>query len=146
MNNNKSDTFNTTAHKTQKTDLSKINCAEHIGNTGIIPYSIVQNYDHVNRLIHGSTCETVPDSRGATFSSHFEESNWDYNFAMRGLYLTQPWAKKNYSNTESLSIESSVGKTIAATNVSNKMNNNKGRKSSIGSQKHGGSDTDGFYA
>lgn len=28
-----------------------------------------------------------------TLSSHFEENNWDYNFATRGLYLSQPWVR-----------------------------------------------------
>jgi len=144
--NNKSETFNTTAHKTQKTVFSNINSSDHNDNSGIIPYSIVQSYDHVNKLLHGTTSQPISNSYGTSLSSHFEENNWDYNFAMRGLYLTQPWVKgKHYSNVESLSLESNSDKTTIEDRFNN-TKNNKTRKTSICSTKHGGSDTDGFYA
>ena len=40
-------------------------------------------------------CQIASESQ-LTLASHFEENNWDYNFATRGLYLNQPWGKGRY--------------------------------------------------
>jgi hypothetical protein len=37
-------------------------------------------------------CQITTGS-SSTLASHFEENKWDYNFAIRGLYLSQPWAR-----------------------------------------------------
>lgn len=43
-------------------------------------------------------CKIATNSH-VTLSSHFEENNWDYNFATRGLYLSQPWVRGRYTQT-----------------------------------------------
>jgi len=76
-----------------------------------------------------------------TLSSHFEENNWDYNFATRGLYLSQPWVRGRYTHAlGSESIETSAVLTLdpATTEMSEA-----GGKVCI---ETGGSDTDGYYA
>ena len=85
--------------------------------------------------MHGTDCEAVTNSR-ATLASHFEDNNWDYNFAMRGLYLTQPWVKGNYSDPFTESSSESSGNKRASRTLTDAVNK----------RNHGGSDTGGLYA
>ena len=93
-------------------------------------------------------CQVATDSH-ATLSSHFEENNWDYNFATRGLYLTQPWLRgacnqamtaDSYNGSIVLTLDPCNKNTdcespdIASNNI-DALNNNGGY-----------SDTDGYYA
>ena len=77
-----------------------------------------------------------------TLSSHFEENNWDYNFATRGLYLSQPWVRGRYTHAlGSESIETSAVLTLDP--ATTEMSETAGGKVCI---ETGGSDTDGYYA
>lgn len=145
--------FNTTNQKTVKTDVSKLNFTDSsLSPNKNMPYSIIKNYNYINKLIDEG-CEVV-NSR-ATLSSHFEDNNWDYNFAMRGLYLTQPWVKGNYINTTgnfgSVNTLQSINEDVYQ-NSDESVVGDSDEKEGVGkddkkkSQDHGGSDTDGFYA
>lgn len=46
-----------------------------------------------NRLSLVDVCNHHVSQSHITLSSHFEENNWDYNFATRGLYMSQPWVR-----------------------------------------------------
>lgn len=82
-------------------------------------------------------CSLANESH-ATLSSHFEENNWDYNFATRGLYLSQPWAKGRYIHTlGSESIATSGVLTLDPTiDIGGEIN----------VARLAESDTDGYYA
>ena len=91
-------------------------------------------------------CQVESNSHlNATLSSHFEENNWDYNFATRGLYFAQPWLK---GENQSAVVENYAGSVVlkldpcdknderdSPTINSNNIDNNSGY-----------SDTDGYYA
>jgi hypothetical protein len=49
-------------------------------------------------FFHEQECQIATDSH-STFASHFEDNNWDYNFATRGLYFSQPWVRGRYTHT-----------------------------------------------
>jgi hypothetical protein len=146
--------FPSTDHQTVKTDVSNFpNLSETSMNPNKnMPYSIIKNYNYINKLINEG-CEVV-NSR-ATLSSHFEDNNWDYNFAMRGLYLTQPWVKGNYLHAGqfgSVNTLQSISEDVYQdTDKSDSEREVETKDCKANSHKkeerdHGGSDTDGFYA
>jgi hypothetical protein len=99
-------------------------------------------------------CQIASESQ-LTLASHFEENNWDYNFATRGLYLNQPWDKGRYgkhfegsehsvaSDTFStskcgvLTLEAVKDDYTCTTNDATKI---------IGNDIGEGDETDGYYA
>lgn len=58
---------------------------------------------------------------------------------MRGLYLTQPWVKGNYTNPTAFDSEGSVTDRPSKSSESSVYKKRAPKE-------HGGSDTDGFYA
>ena len=157
--------FNKNMNKTTKTEISKLNMTELNSSVSaasprkVVPYSVIKNYDHINKIINENSCEVVANSR-ATLSSHFEDNNWDYNFAMRGLYLTQPWVKGNYQHP---GVTGNFGSVNTLKSISDDMTRTDGEsavesivkkvvrqvskdKERMPNDSHGGSDTDGFYA
>ncbi len=93
------------------------------------------SFPYLDSETHATSYKTVTNSH-ATLSSHFEDNNWDYNFAMRGLYLSQPWVKGRYNpqfGSDSFQ-ESNTNFNKTSFDKKNKIT------------EHGGSDTDGVYA
>ena len=96
-------------------------------------------------------CQIASESQ-LTLASHFEENNWDYNFATRGLYLNQPWGKgrygKNFEGSEQsdtfstskcgvLTLEAVKDDYTCTPNDDTKIIRNENEE---------GDDTDGYYA
>ena len=76
--------------------------------------AVVSNFQQpiASQLHQSNECHIATGSHG-TLSSHFEDNNWDYNFATRGLYLSQPWVQGRYTHTlGSESIEASTVLTL----------------------------------
>jgi hypothetical protein len=110
-----------------------------------------QEKHHLNKQQSGlsliDVCQIATESH-ATLSSHFEENNWDYNFATRGLYLSQPWVRGRYTHTlgsESMAT-SGVLTLDPTTELSCEFNAGNSRFVEIYGGETGGSDTDGYYA
>lgn len=87
-----------------------------------------------------------------TLSSHFEENNWDYNFATRGLYLSQPWVKGHYNHgaTTADSFNGSVVLTLdPCLDPNENTMSERGQTSALATHNQEAnthSDTDGYYA
>jgi hypothetical protein len=62
-------------YKKRKTNLNSDNCSQN-----------------------GDDCKIIASESKSTFASHFEDNNWDYSFATRGLYFSQPWSKGRYTH------------------------------------------------
>lgn len=100
-------------------------------------------------------CQIASESQ-LTLASHFEENNWDYNFATRGLYLNQPWSKGRYGrNFEDTSEHSGVSDSFATSKcgvltldiVNNDYPCTPDDVTKIIKNDNGdGDDTDGYYA
>jgi len=116
-------------------DLSKVPAANSIPLKSMQP----ENAQVMNSNSHG------------TLSSHFEENNWDYNFATRGLYLSQPWVKGHYNHAATGdSFNGSVVLTLDPCVDTNENSlSDRGQSSALTAQNpeaNTHSDTDGYYA
>jgi hypothetical protein len=85
-----------------------------------------------------------------TLSSHFEENNWDYNFATRGLYLSQPWVRGKYVHAlGSESMATSTVLTLDPVLADLAVSNEKKPKKLVdiySNEESGSSESDGYYA
>ncbi len=93
-----------------------------------------------------NTCQIASNSH-ATLSSHFEENNWDYNFATRGLYLAQPWMRGELEHNEVVVPHSYAGSVVLTLEPCDKDVDSPTMASNNDGIVNGGfSDTDGYYA
>lgn len=72
------------------------NSSKLLSQSVTVNYSQKPTPEHQNqrqRLSLVDVCNHHASQSHITLSSHFEENNWDYNFATRGLYLSQPWVR-----------------------------------------------------
>lgn len=60
----------------------------------------------------------------STFESHFEDNNWDYNFATRGLYFSQPWARPGGGYTHTMGSESMPNSGVLTLDPTIDLNDN----------------------
>ena len=99
-------------------------------------------------------CQIASQSQ-ITLASHFEENNWDYNFATRGLYLNQPWNKGRYIKTFDMSEQSAASDSFGASNcgvltleqvTTDFSCTTPNDVTKIIRHENGESDTDGYYA
>lgn len=114
-------------------------------------YEDLRNTPNSIKLNVIENCCQIASSSHATLSSHFEENNWDYNFATRGLgqlYLSQPWVRGQYN--QGMSEESYAGSLVLKLNpcmdgfdAKNQEINYDSNKSIPGAKYI---DTDGYYA
>ena len=88
-------------------------------------------------------CEVASNSH-ATLSSHFEENNWDYNFATRGLYLTQPWLRNECN--QGVVADSYNGSAVLTLDPCNKNPDSESPDIISNIDGVNNSDTDGYYA
>jgi hypothetical protein len=106
----------------------------------------IQESGHSQELgiIGISDCQIATGSH-VTLSSHFEENNWDYNFATRGLYLSQPWVRLKI-NSHVAGSESSMSAVLTLDPTRTEIRREKNDSRVIEMNENGESETDGYYA
>jgi hypothetical protein len=77
---------------------SNLNVTSNPNTTNYKEISAIGYSSDNKGFFHEQECQIATDSR-STFASHFEDNNWDYNFATRGLYFSQPWVRGRYTHT-----------------------------------------------
>ena len=85
-------------HNTTKSNFNNTTTTQNPTTANYKEISTI-GYSTENRsFFHDQECQIATESR-STFASHFEDNNWDYNFATRGLYFSQPWVRGRYTHT-----------------------------------------------
>ncbi len=140
---NENSTENTMIRNENRTNdeeivISQLQINSNINNVNIQRVQNMQNDCHIATGSH------------VTLSSHFEENNWDYNFATRGLYLSQPWVRGKYVHAlGSESMATSTVLTLDPVVADVVMTNEKQPKSLVdlySNEESGSSESDGYYA
>ena len=128
---------------------TKINDQELV----ISQLQINSNNNNINNIqraqVKPNECHIATGSH-VTLSSHFEENNWDYNFATRGLYLSQPWVRGKYvhalgSESMATSTVLTLDPVVADVAVTNEKQNKK-LVDLYSNEESASSESDGYYA